>query len=95
MHDEAIKVPNIDVVGPPLSSREPSEIHHGTGNVSVKDTMNTRCFSTNLNHGGSELNLQEGSPSARQTIRLMGNDLVVCKTIGESFAETAQKHTGN
>ena len=95
MRDEAIKVPNIDAIGPPLSSREPNEIHHGCSNVLVKDTMNKRCLSTNLNHGDSKLNLQEGSPSARQTIRLMGNDLVVCKTSGESFAKTAQKHTGN
>ncbi|VAH58738.1 uncharacterized protein LOC119267476 isoform X2 [Triticum dicoccoides] len=43
----------------------------------------------------SELNVgHECSPSTGQTVRLMGKDLTVCTTRGESFAETAQKHTG-
>uniref|UniRef100_A0A453ECZ5 Uncharacterized protein n=1 Tax=Aegilops tauschii subsp. strangulata TaxID=200361 RepID=A0A453ECZ5_AEGTS len=43
----------------------------------------------------SELNVQhECSPSTGQTVRLMGKDLTVCTTRGESFTETAQKHTG-
>ncbi|VAH74353.1 unnamed protein product [Triticum turgidum subsp. durum] len=44
----------------------------------------------------SELNVQhECSPSMGQTVRLMGKDLTVCTTRGESFAQTAQKHTVN
>ncbi|XP_073366179.1 uncharacterized protein [Aegilops tauschii subsp. strangulata] len=44
----------------------------------------------------SELNVQhECSPSTGQTVRLMGKDLTVCTTRGESFTETAQKHTVN
>ncbi|KAM0875468.1 hypothetical protein ACQ4PT_036771 [Festuca glaucescens] len=66
-------------------------------------------FHTNLNHGDSqlstggrlpswssrELNMQrECSPSMGQTLRLMGKDLAVCTTRGETSAETRQKHTG-
>ncbi|XP_048567737.1 uncharacterized protein LOC125548098 [Triticum urartu] len=39
--------------------------------------------------------LGETSPSTRQTVRLMGKDLEVCMTRGESFTETAQKHKVN
>ncbi|KAM3347910.1 hypothetical protein ACQJBY_021687 [Aegilops geniculata] len=39
--------------------------------------------------------LGETSPSTRQTVRLMGKDVEVCMTRGESFAETAQKHKVN
>ncbi|KAM0921166.1 hypothetical protein ACQ4PT_007058 [Festuca glaucescens] len=66
-------------------------------------------FHTNLNHGDSqlstggrlpswsshELNMQhECSPSMGQTFRLMGKDLAVCTTRGETSAETRHKHTG-
>ncbi|XP_047054773.1 uncharacterized protein LOC124660966 [Lolium rigidum] len=66
-------------------------------------------FRTNLNHGGSqlstggrlpfwssrELNIQRDcSPSMGQTLRLMGKDLAVCTTRGETSAVTRQKHTG-
>ncbi|XP_044972098.1 uncharacterized protein LOC123439455 [Hordeum vulgare subsp. vulgare] len=95
LHDEAIKVPHTNVVIPTLSLSELSKIDHGCSNVLVKETMNKRCFSTNMNHGGSKLNLQEGSPSTQQTMRFMGNDLVVCKTRGESFAKTTHKDEVN
>ncbi|KAM3329131.1 hypothetical protein ACQJBY_026295 [Aegilops geniculata] len=55
-------------------------------NVSRSKELYSRC----------ELNVQhECSPSTGQTVRLMGKDLTVCTTRGESFTETAQKHTVN
>jgi hypothetical protein len=66
-------------------------------------------FHTNLNHGdpqlstgrnlpswsSRELNVQRDcSPSVGHTLRLMGQNLAVRTTRGETSAETRQKHTG-
>ncbi|CAM0880277.1 unnamed protein product [Alopecurus aequalis] len=79
----------------------------GTFQDSIQQHWNG--FHTNLNHGGSqlstsgkfptgasrELNVQrDSSPSVGQTLRLMGKDLAVCSSRGETSAETTQKHTG-
>ncbi|KAK1662845.1 hypothetical protein QYE76_051004 [Lolium multiflorum] len=88
---------------PPLSLTELGQTHRD----SFQQHQNG--LHTNLNHGDSqlstggrlpsrssrELNMQrECSPSMGQTLRLMGKDLAVCTTRGETSAETRQKYSG-
>ncbi|KAE8773016.1 hypothetical protein D1007_54929 [Hordeum vulgare] len=70
-------------------------------NLEVPNVENTHDETSNSDAEllvGPPLSLRElgeTSTSTRQTVRLMGKELEVCMTRGESFAETAKKHTVN
>uniref|UniRef100_A0A0A8ZVU1 Uncharacterized protein n=1 Tax=Arundo donax TaxID=35708 RepID=A0A0A8ZVU1_ARUDO len=75
-------------------------LHQGVSQLSTGGgPPSCHCRECNLSHSKNpnfhtEMNVpQESRPAAGQTVRLMGKDLTVSKTIVDYFAETAQNHT--